>query len=492
MSGTVPRERTWFLLIFAACALVRLAVAIADHGTIVPDEIFQTLEPAHRMTFGPGVVAWEFRDGVRSWFFPAQFAPFLALGDLFGATSGLALVTWAKLLIVAYQVLAAVGTARLGTALHSPKAGMLAALIVVLLPMQLIFGSRCLSEVATQTWVVWAVFHLVRDRGRAALWVGALLGCAVFVRYQNGIFVLTILGVYVARHRWADLRLFVGASLVIALLGGLLDFLTWGGFLHSFAGYVKFNLLDDGASRFGVYPWHYYLTTLTSATGALTLVGIVGHVVALDARRAWLKVIFAIECVYVAAHSVIGHKELRFMLPLVPLAAVMTAVGWCVIAERLTLRRRYALSAVALGAVLAVIHAAGLTMRDVGYPLGYANGAPREASASAWGIDDGLDRALSYAGAEVRACGVTVIGSVGAYAYLHKNIPLSVGDAADVLAASDVAITMDGGPPPGYVPRARFGKVTVAQRTGGCGPSRRAANAAAEGLQAGALARPTR
>ena len=49
------------------CALaVRMFFASAYPTLLWSDEIFQTLEQAHRLVFGYGIVPWEFRAGARS------------------------------------------------------------------------------------------------------------------------------------------------------------------------------------------------------------------------------------------------------------------------------------------------------------------------------------------------------------------------------------------------------------------------------------------
>ena len=62
-------------------AAVRLPLAFwpnVDH----PDEIFQYLEPAWRRLGHDGIITWEWRDGIRSWFLPTLFAGPVNLGDL--------------------------------------------------------------------------------------------------------------------------------------------------------------------------------------------------------------------------------------------------------------------------------------------------------------------------------------------------------------------------------------------------------------------------
>ena len=52
-----------------------------------PDEIFQSVEQAHRLVFGNGLIPWEYRDGLRSYIFPGLLSVFVWLGQSFGTGS---------------------------------------------------------------------------------------------------------------------------------------------------------------------------------------------------------------------------------------------------------------------------------------------------------------------------------------------------------------------------------------------------------------------
>ncbi|MSP03949.1 MAG: hypothetical protein EXR05_01570 [Acetobacteraceae bacterium] len=49
-----------------------------------PDEVFQYLEPAHRLVHGTGLIAWEYAAGLRSWLLPGVLAAVLWLASLIG------------------------------------------------------------------------------------------------------------------------------------------------------------------------------------------------------------------------------------------------------------------------------------------------------------------------------------------------------------------------------------------------------------------------
>lgn len=76
--------------------LLRVSVAFAFPNIFWPDEIFQTLEPAHRLSYGNGIVSWEFRIGTRSWVFPGVLAGVMRLTDWMGDGSSGYLGSWIK------------------------------------------------------------------------------------------------------------------------------------------------------------------------------------------------------------------------------------------------------------------------------------------------------------------------------------------------------------------------------------------------------------
>src|SRR5260370_9846149 len=81
-------RRRWGLLILLASllagAVLRAWLSFHDDGIYWPDEIYQSLEPAHRLVFGYGLIAWEFVQGARSWALPVVVAAILKASPLFG------------------------------------------------------------------------------------------------------------------------------------------------------------------------------------------------------------------------------------------------------------------------------------------------------------------------------------------------------------------------------------------------------------------------
>src|ERR1700683_4229913 len=69
----VKKISAWAALLSSSLAL-RIGLAVCSPNIFFPDEIFQTLEPAHRLVYGYGVISWEWRLGMRSWVLPTFLA----------------------------------------------------------------------------------------------------------------------------------------------------------------------------------------------------------------------------------------------------------------------------------------------------------------------------------------------------------------------------------------------------------------------------------
>src|SRR5258708_2460132 len=79
-------ERRWLGLAVLAVvlgvgAVLRIWLSFNDDGIFCPDEIYQSLEPAHRWVFGTGILPWEFIEGARNWAFPATIALLEKIGS---------------------------------------------------------------------------------------------------------------------------------------------------------------------------------------------------------------------------------------------------------------------------------------------------------------------------------------------------------------------------------------------------------------------------
>jgi len=407
--------------LLAAAFALRAWLGLGEMGLYWPDEVRQSLEPAHHIVFGYAVLPWEYVEGARSWAFPgllaavlwplqavglddpAQYLPaFRLLFVLVGvATAG---AVWALVRVLGGSPVAALGGAA-GFAFAGPIA---------------YFGHRALGETAAALPVA-AGFALALAgadaweraprRARRLLLAGAaLLGLAVLVRLQTAVLAAGLLAILAGRRRWRAAAEAAAVLVAAALLLGVLDLVTWGGLFHSVGAYVEFNVLEGGASAFGTQPPWWYGELLLRAMPVVAL--LLGAGVLAAAGR-WPGPVLVVAA-FVALHVVTPHKELRFLLPVLPLACALAAVGL----ERL---HRLAPAALAAAALVSGLAAPGLTARDVGL---WDQSRP---DASAWGRFEQVNRLLLEAHDRPDLCGLKVEAAPqtfsGGLSHLHRDVP---------------------------------------------------------------------
>jgi phosphatidylinositol glycan class B len=417
---------TWAALVLAAAAaLFRAVLSHGDHGIYWPDEIYQSLEPAHRLVFGHGFVPWEFIDGARSWAFPALVAAVIRLaGD--DPSTYLGAVRAAFLLVAAGTTYAVFRLARaLGAGGACALAG--AAAFAFAGPIAY-FGHRALSETASALPVVLgfslALESLALPRAskgaRIRLWLGAsLLGLAVLLRLQNGLFCLGLLGLLGGRREWRRAGEALAVLSVWAVAFGALDWATWGRPFHSALQYLKFNLVEGKASQWGTAPFGWYAAVLWRGMPLLAV--LLGAFSLAAARRAPALLCTAVA--FFLLHALIPHKELRFLLPVIPLFCALAASGMHALSSRLHPRvPGIAALGLALAALASAARAPGLTFWHLG-----AYEGPRS-KRSAWDDYGDVNRLLLRASRQEDLCGLKVEGVhpawMGGYAYLHQPVPL--------------------------------------------------------------------
>ncbi|HVG62576.1 MAG TPA: hypothetical protein VNA24_28690 [Hyalangium sp.] len=272
--------RGLLVLVLAAGALLRVWLALTDDGLYWPDEIYQSLEPAHRLVFGYGFVAWEFIEGARNWALPGLVAGLMGLARVLGLDSPGGYLGLVKVAFALMGTATAWGSYRLARSYGaSPLAATGGAALMALASVPIYFAPRAMSENASALAAVLGLaLALAPGASRRALIVGAsLLGVAVLLRLQSGIFCVGLVALLAARRQWRQVGLTLSVLAVWAVLFGLLDRLTWGSWFHSARVYLEFNLIRGGASGWGTAPFSYYTRVLLRGmSGVSLLVGGLG------------------------------------------------------------------------------------------------------------------------------------------------------------------------------------------------------------------------
>lgn len=422
--STTARLVLWTALI--AGLGCRIYVSLTDDGIYWPDEIHQSLEPAHRLIFGYGLIAWEFAAGARNWAFPGFVAAVMKVSAALGGDSPQIYLLVIRFVFVAMSLGTALGIYRLARSWRASEEAAAAGMAVwALAAPSIYFAHRAMSENAATFLAVWGVaFLLAPGAARRSVWLGAsLLGLSVLFRIQMGVIVLGALGILAARRNWRGLLESLALLGVWAVAYGALDALTWreapgavyGGWFHSARLYLQFNLIEGRAAQWGTSPPGYYLECISRSMPIIAACLAIGVLIGLRGAPA----LSVLALLFLAAHSAIPHKELRFILPMLPLAiaATVTSVDALPRAPRLA-----GIGLLLAGAVASAVTFRALTWADLG-------GRPDrpDAKMSAWDASGAVDRLLLAAHRQRDLCGLRVDihpAFHGASSYLHLPVPI--------------------------------------------------------------------
>lgn len=414
-----------FLALLAVAAAFRLWLAWGEVGIYWPDEIYQSLEPAHRLAFGYGLRAWEYIDGARHWTLPALVAVVMKLASWFGADAPERYLWLLRMVFSALGLIAAWGAYRLALAYKvQPRLAVAGAALFALNAATLYFNHRAMSEVATLAPLVWGFVFLVEEPPkRKTLWLAlgaSLLGLSVLLRLQTGLFCVGGLGLLLGRKRWRDAALAFGVLCGWAFVFGLVDKLTWGGWFHSAIKYIQFNVVEGKASGWGTAPFSYYARVAWSAMQGPSLILLLS--IPFAVRRAPAITLTCLLFLLFLGYT--PHKEFRFIVPVLPLLFALAAIGIDYLADLLS--APVLKTVLAVGLSLIALHSAsrakGLTFGELG---AYEDQKPQ---ASAWGDSASVNRLLLAAHRQADVCGLKVEAAhmawAGGQSYFHRPVNL--------------------------------------------------------------------
>jgi hypothetical protein len=453
---------------------LRVATALALPNVHHPDEIYQALEPAHRLLTGWGVVTWEWREGIRSWLLPGVLAGLMYIPTALGASGGVALgvvygcfaALSASVIVVGY---------RLGQQAFGLAGALLVGGVCVVWPDLVLFGPKASTDAIAADLLIVAAYLGHRTNAvepgrlaRHAFVTGLVAGAVFCIRFQMA-FALAAIAVWTCRRdlrgRW--LAFVAGAALPV-ILEGVLDFYTLGSPLQSIWKNAWVNVVENRSAQYGVEsPFFYFgrwIDLWGGATAPIAVLFLVG------ARKAPLLAICA-AAIWLS-HLPLGHKEARFLFPSIPMILIVAALGTCGVARSLSRAYPRVSEPAWTGAVLAGWIAVAIT---VGLAVGFR---------TEWRNERDALRLQAEIRGKHDVCGIGLVAAhwvaLGGYAWFDQPAPIDVYgeeppfDAAALARTADIrafnyAVTPLTTPiAPGFSVVRCEGDLCLQHRSGGC------------------------
>lgn len=357
------------LAIVLIAAAIRLPLAFWPN-THHNDEIFQYLEPAWRMLGHDSVVSWEWRYGMRGWLLPTIIAGPVAIGDwLWPGGMGAFILPRFVAAIASLSIVISAWTygARI-TRTHA----LIASFVTTIWFELFYFAPHVLGEpLATAAFLPGALLLTRASPSQRDLaGAGALLALTVLFRFQYAPAVAALLVAACWRH-WGKIAPTVFGGLGVLMASAAADAAHGAVPFAWLVINVQQNLLHNRAADFGVTSAIAYVGSFWFMW-SIAIVPLILFIVR-GCRHApelaWAA--FA----NIAFHSLIGHKEYRFIFLSVALLIIIAALGsvdWIKSLPTGPKWRRYSVPIIASGwlCISAVLATTGLMpaywMRGIG------------------------------------------------------------------------------------------------------------------------------
>ncbi len=322
---------------FFISLVVFLITAFFSEGYYHPDEHFQILEFANYKlgNSSSADLPWEFKERIR----PA-LQPFLAYGIIkalsstgltnpFTATLVLrliaALLSWFVICKTAFLLL------KDFTSEPGKKLFLFMCLFLWFVPsLSIRFSSENFSAIT----LLAAIYLLLRSLEKQNNnWLyssaaGALLGLSFFFRFQIG-FAIVGLGLwllFIYKLHWKQWLFLITSGATAAVLCLYIDYWFYGEFVTTPLNYFLANIVQNKAANWGIYPWWYYFQLFVlQAVPPLSILLLIFLIMGIYKKPThlftWCLMLFLV------AHFAVGHKELRFLFPMIFIFTYLAAIA---------------------------------------------------------------------------------------------------------------------------------------------------------------------
>jgi len=332
--------------LFLYCVLVIYAlVAYKSSGYHQEDEHYQIIEFAnYKLGLLPvNRLAWEYNAQIRPGlqplicYFLLKVFHSLGINDGYDIAFLLRAISAIVAIFVIYRFIEAYKS-RVSLSLQ-PYFIFLSYLLWFLPYINVRFSSECWSGIFFLLALAVIQQQRYKETTKKYLIIGVLLGISVLLRYQSGLLVAGIMAwfIFIYRIRLRNLSLVMGSLFMILCIGVLIDLWLYGEFTISMYKYFQVNLVQDISSNYGVSPFYEYIVYVLKSPGPFGICILISFMVAIACFPKNVMLWAIVPFVFI--HSLIPHKELRFLYPIANLVPIFLILSYQKLYKELALKK---------------------------------------------------------------------------------------------------------------------------------------------------------
>jgi phosphatidylinositol glycan class B len=186
--------------------------------------------------------------------------------------------------------------------------------------------------------IAFSLFNIKQSKNRLfPVFIGLLMGLSFLFRYQTGFLITGFIlwHLFIKKDVIKSLFLVLGILIIIGV-GIIIDRWFYGTWSITTWNYFNENILQNKISNFGIEPWWYYIEKIfIQAVPPFSLIFILSFFIVFIFKRKDLLTwtIFP----FLLVHFFIGHKEIRFLFPLIGFLPIIIIKAFEIINSKLTM-----------------------------------------------------------------------------------------------------------------------------------------------------------
>lgn len=313
--------------------LIRIITAIFSQGYGMHDDHFLVVEAPASWAHGEDYSNWLpwnqkgeniMPQGHSYTYIGAQFIFFKTCEGL-GISNPKTQMLINRLLHGLWSVLIVVFVMKIVSLYLEERKVVLLGLVTALLWIVPFLSVRNLVEFLTIPFLLICMYWILNTKFKKSHWfmAGVMLGTAISIRYQLGVFALGLGLALLISKRWMTfLFVVLGSVITVVVTQGIVDYFIWEKPFAELMGYVNYNLETDPYIK---GPWYMFVLVLMGAF----LVPL-GFVLAIGFFAQWRKylVLFLPTFLFLLFHSWHPNRQERFILPILFFFLILGYLGW--------------------------------------------------------------------------------------------------------------------------------------------------------------------
>ena len=298
-----------YYLVISVGILINLSYALLTPNFFHPDEIYQTLEVAHRYVYGSGFLSWEWKVNyffvpndpvrygeLRSLFTPLIFIILFLIGNFLHLNYWNGILPFIRIVMTINFLIGLYFASKILQELNPDKSLPVDKffLIIALFYHDIIFyASKTLTNTIVASFVFIALYIWLKDNNlstknitnenvisnvtkyqkypksinKIEYFGGFLVGLAIWIRPDSAVIMGVLVLLNIRKINYAKAINFANGFLLSAVLDGILDLMYYGKFFITFINFLKFNLKYQ--DMFGSEPFGWYFNTIVTNQNSL-------------------------------------------------------------------------------------------------------------------------------------------------------------------------------------------------------------------------------